>query len=102
MEIHKVKNYKVFARQLEEKTGCDIQISLMGKDHIHYQFNKMGLSLGVLCIDHGNASFAPFVTLDTAKDDQYINAENLPLFDDFVMLMKTFREMFVDDSEELV
>lgn len=102
MEVYKVKNYKVFAKQLEEKTGCDILIRLMGKDHTHYQFNKMGLSLGVLCIDHGNASFAPFVTLDTAKNDQYINAENLPLFDDFVMLMKTFREMFVDDSEEIV
>ena len=70
----------------------------MGKDHTHYQLNKMGISLGVLCIDKGEASFAPFVTHNTAIDDQYINAENLPLFDDFVELLLTFKDMFVDDN----
>lgn len=98
MEIYKVKNYKMFAKQLESKTGCNVEIKLMGKDHTHYQLNKMGISLGVLCIDEGEASFAPFVTHNTARDDQYINAENLPLFDDFVELLLTFKDMFVDDN----
>lgn len=99
MEIYKVKDYKVFANQLMDKTGCDVSIRLMGKNHTHYQFNKMGLSLGVLCVDDGEVSFAPFVTLDTAENDQYINAQNLPLFDDFVQLLTTFREMFVEEAE---
>jgi len=97
MEIYKVKNYKAFANQLEEQTGCNITIRLMGKNHTHYQLDKMGLSLGVLCVDNGEVSFAPFVTLDSAKNDQYINAENLPFFDDFVKVLSVFREMFVDD-----
>lgn len=99
MEIYKVKDYKVFANQLMDKTGCDVSIRLMGKNHTHYQLNKMGLSLGVLCVDNGEVSFAPFVTLDTAENDQYINAQNLPLFDDFVQLLTIFREMFVEEAE---
>ena len=96
MDIYKVKNYKAFATQLEEKTGCEVYIRLMGKNHTHYQLNKMGLSLGVLCIDDGEASFAPFVTLDSAKNEQYIAAQNLPLFDDFVELLTVFHDMFVE------
>ena len=92
MEIYKVKNYKVFATQLEDRTGCEVLIRLIGKDHTHYQLNKMGL-----CVDNGDVSFAPFVTLDSAKNEQYISAQNLPLFDDFVELLTVFREMFVDE-----
>ena len=99
MEIYKVKDYKVFANQLMDKTGCDVSIRLMGKNHTHYQLNKMGLSLGVLCVDKGEVSFAPFVTHETARDDQYINAQNLPFFDDFVQLLTVFREMFVEGVE---
>lgn len=101
MEIYKVKNYKAFAKQLEEKTGCNVTIQVIGKDHTHYQLNKMGISLGVLCVDQGEVSFAPFVTHNTARDSQYINAENLPLFDDFVSLLLTFRDMFVDDDVKI-
>lgn len=100
MEIYKVKDYKVFANQLAAKTGCDVSIRLMGKNHTHYQLSKMGLSLGVLCVDNGEISFAPFVTFDTAKNDQYINAQYLPLFDDFIQLLTIFREMFVEEAKE--
>ena len=86
MEIYKVKDYKVFANQLMDKTGCDVSIRLMGKNHTHYQLNKMGLSLGVLCVDKGEVSFAPFVTLDTAQND-------------FIQLLTVFREMFVEEAE---
>lgn len=97
MEIYKVKNYKVFANQLAERTGCEVLIRLLEKDHTHYQLNKMGLSLGVLCVNRGDVSFAPFVTLDSAKNEQYISAQNLPLFDDFVELLTVFHDMFVND-----
>lgn len=97
MEIYKVKDYKVFANELRERTGCNVIIKLMsGKDHVHYQLNKMGLSLGVLCVDRGEMSFAPFERLETAKNEQFINAQYLPLFDDFVNLLTVFREMFVE------
>lgn len=96
MDIYKVKNYKQFARELESKTKCEVKIKLLEKNHTHYQLNKMGLSLGVLCICNGEVSFAPFVTLDTARDDQYIDAQYLPLFDDFVELLKVFRDIFVE------
>ncbi len=101
MEIYKVRNYKAFAKQLEEKTGCNIAIRLMGRNHTHYQLDKMGLPLGVLCVKDGEASFAQFATLDSATNDQYINAENFPIFDDFVTLLMTFREMFVDESDDV-
>lgn len=68
-----------------------MSIRLIGKNHTHYQLNKMGLSLGVLCVDKGEVSFAPFVAHETARDDQYINAQNLPLFDDFIQLLTVFR-----------
>lgn len=98
MEIYKVKNYKVFADQLKKTTGCDVSIKLIAKNHTHYQLNKMGLSLGVLCVDNGEVSFAPFVTHETAKDDQYINVQNFPLFDDFVQLLTVFHSLFVDEE----
>lgn len=98
MEIYKVKNYKALAMELEKNTGCSVNIKLMGRDHTHYQLSKMGLSLGVLCIDRGEVSFAPFVTHESARDDMYINACNLPMFDDFIQLLTVFREMFVSES----
>lgn len=97
MEIFKVKDYKRFADHLEEKTGCEVAIRLLGKNHTHYQLDKRGLSLGVLCVDNGELSFAPFVTHETAQNDQYINAKYIPLFDDFIELLGTLREMFVEE-----
>ena len=59
MEIFKVKDYKRFADSLEDNTGCVVTIRLIGKNHTHYQLDKRGLSLGVLCVDKGELSFAP-------------------------------------------
>lgn len=101
MEIIKVKNYKTFADFLTKKTGCDVLIRIMGTDHYHYQINKRGLSLGVLCIDKGVPSFAPFETLDSAKNDQYINIQFAPMFEDLTELFKVFGEIFVDNNVEI-
>lgn len=98
MEIYKVKDYKKFADDLRNKTGCDVKINIIGKDHTHYQLDKMGLSLGVLCVNKGEVSFAPFETHETAKNDQYINVQYFPLLDDFVELLAAFREMFVSED----
>lgn len=96
MEIYKVKNYKKFADELKEKTECSVEVKIIGRDHFHYQISKDGLSLGVLCIDEGEASFAPFVTHETVKNDNYLNLQFLPLFDDFVSLLSVFKDMFVE------
>ncbi len=100
MEIIKVKNYKVFAENLKKKTGCNVTIQIMNdRDHYHFQLDKDGISLGVLCLDQGEASFAPFVTLDTAEDDQYINVKYMPMLGDFISVLKVFDEMFVCEEE---
>lgn len=96
MEIYKVKNYKKFADELKVKTRCDVDVKIIGQDHFHYQLSKDGLSLGILCIDEGDASFAPFVTHETARNDNYLNLQFLPLFDDFVSLLSVFKDMFVE------
>lgn len=100
MEIMRVKNYKTFADMLKMKTGCDIDIELQDrKNHIHYQLIKDGISLGVLCIDEGEASFAPFATHDTEDYDQYINVQYMPMLDDFIKVLKVFSELFVCEEE---
>ena len=95
MEIMKVKNYKVFSETLKKKTGCEVSIKILDKDHFHFQLNKDGISIGVLCINQGEASFAPFVTLETANNDQYINVQYMPMLDDFIAVLKVFNELFV-------
>ena len=99
MEIMKVKNYKVFAETLKKKTDCEVNIEVLEKDHIHYQLSKDGISLGILCINKGEASFAPFVTHKTAKNDQYINVQYMPMLEDFIAVLKVFDELFVCEEE---
>lgn len=98
MEIVKVKNYKAFAETLEKETNCKVNIKLMGKNHIHYELSKDGISLGVLCLNDDEASFAPFVTHETAKDSQYISVQYMPMLDDFIAVLKVFGRMFVCDE----
>ena len=95
MQIMKVKNYKAFSETLKKKTGCEVSIEILDKDHFHFQLNKDGISIGVLCINQGEASFAPFVTLETANNDQYINVQYMPMLDDFIAVLKVFNELFV-------
>lgn len=99
MEIMKVKNYKAFAEKLKVKTGCDVNIKIIGTNHEHYQLSKDGISLGVLCVDKGEVSFAPFVSHETAQNDQYINVRYMPMLDDFIVVLKVFGELFVCEEE---
>lgn len=100
MKIMKVKNYKTFAEMLKSKTGCEVNIKLMGADHVHYQLIKDGISIGVLCVDKGEASFAPFVSHETVQNDQYINIQYMPMIDDFIKVLRVFAEIFVCETEE--
>lgn len=98
MDIIKVKNYKTFAETLEAATGCDVLIKLMGnKNHVHYQLNKKGISVGVLCIDDGEATFAPFVNLENAQNCQFISMQYMPMMSDFIKVLEVFGEMFVTE-----
>ena len=99
MEIMKVKNYKTFSETLKAQTGCDVNIKLMtGKEHIHYQLTKDGFPMGVLCVDKGDVSFAPFVTHETAQNEQYISVQYMPMLDDFIVVLKAFHTMFVTND----
>ena len=95
----KVKNYKVFADMFRRKTGCDVNIKILGANHEHYQLSKDGISLGVLCIDNGEMSFAPFVSHETAQNDQYINVKYMPMLDDFITVLRVFEELFICEEE---
>ena len=103
-DFKRVNNYVEFAKMLEQKTGCSVKIKIMnGAEHIHYQLNdKYDVSLGVLCIDKGVATFAPFVTHETAQNEQYINVQYMVMFDEFAKLLGTFKNIFVtsEKSEE--
>ena len=102
-DIKKVKNFRGFGELLEKETGCDITIQLMDGDgsHTHYQFNdRFGMTLGVLCVDDGYASFAPFETLDSADDNQYINISHLTQIDDFMNVLSVLGKIFIADVNE--
>ena len=99
MKIMTVKNYKTFAEMLRQQTSCTIDIKVLERDHIHYQLNKDGISLGVLCINKGEASFAPFVTHENAQNNQYISVQYMPMIDDFIKVLKVFADIFVDNEE---
>lgn len=102
-QIDRVKNYKQFADVLRAKTGCkNIEIKVMDRngEHVHYQIkDKDGLPLGVLCIDKGYASFAPFVTFDNVCDEQYVSVTYMTQVEEFTNLLKVFKEMFVVDYD---
>lgn len=98
MEVVKFKNYKVFAEELKEKTGCDsVEIKIMTtNNHYHFQLNKMGIAIGVVCYDNGNISFAPFVSHDTAHNEQYIAMNKFPMLEELIATMTTLRDMFME------
>lgn len=99
MEIKQVKNYKHFADFLKTKTGCAITIKIIGNNHYHYQMNKDGISLGVLCVNNGIGSFAPFATLENVTNDQYINVCYMPMLDDLINVFNVLSEIFICDEE---
>ena len=97
MEIYKVKDYKKFSEELKMKTGCQVSVQVIGKNHFHYQLSVDGMNLGVLCIENGEATFAPFVGHETARNDNYLNLSFLPLYEEFTSLLAVFKSMFVED-----
>lgn len=107
MEIKKIKNYRTFAEELKTKTGCDVKIKILSdsnnhlanqplREHYHYELRKDGFPLGILCCDDGYISFAPFATFENVTDSQYINVYYMPMFDEFINILKIFQEMFVE------
>ena len=96
-EIKKVENYRQFAEFLEKETGCSIIVELRNREgtHVHFQINdRFGMSLGVLCVDTGDASFAPFEALQSVEDNQFINT-NLT-FRDITTVKKVFKKKLMN------
>lgn len=98
MEVVKFKNYKAFAEELKTKTGCDnVNIKLMsGNNHYHFQLDKMGVPIGIVCYDNGNISFAPFVSHETAHNEQYISMNKFPMLEELIGTMVVLRDMFME------
>lgn len=102
-EIKQIADYRQLAKILEAEVDCSVKIKIMGSgtSHIHYQINdKYDMALGILCIDNGNVSFAPFVTHENAENNQYINVQYMAQFDDFIKLLRIFKKMFVVEQEQ--
>lgn len=99
--IKKVKNYRQFAELLEKETGCRVTIKPMNEDgtHTHYQLDdRFGMTIGVLCVDDGYASFAPFETLQSVADNQYISISHLTQIDDFTKVMSVLGNIFITNE----
>lgn len=97
MEVVKFKNYKKFAEELKEKTNCDdVNIKILENNHYHFQLNKMGIAIGIVCYDNGKISFAPFVNHDTVHNEQYISMNKFPMLEELIATMAALRDMFME------
>ena len=98
MEVVKFKNYKKFAEELKEKTGCDnVNIKIMnGNNHYHFQLNKMGIAIGIVCYDNNVITFAPFADHETVHNEQYISINKFPMLEELIATMNVLRDMFME------
>lgn len=96
MEIIKIKNYNKMAAELAETTGLTVNPGVISRNHIHYEFKKGNMAVGVLCMNGDELSFAPLTSDGKAENSQYINFSRLPDFklvaDLMVALMGKFME----------
>lgn len=82
MKIKKTKDYRAFGDYLSNISGCDITIEIMNeKNHVHFQFKKEGIPLGILCINEDEIVFAPFE----------------PFLNDLAGLITIFGEVFIEN-----
>ena len=99
-KVNKIKSYKKFADSLKQETGFNIKTDIVEHNHFHFQFtDSYGLSLGVLCVNDGNLSFAPLVTLESAQNGEYIDFDKLPQFGDLSKLFTIFESLFLENEE---
>lgn len=96
IEIKKVKDHKVFAEKLAKNTECNVRIKVIGKNHVHYEFGKSGVALGILCIDNGTPSFAPLKSFSTVTNDSFVSGEYFSFFDNFSLILNELSSIFVD------
>lgn len=96
MEIIKIKNYNKMADELAEATGLTVNPRVIGRNHVHYEFKKGNMAVGVLCMDDGELSFAPLVSDEKAANSQYINFSRLPDFKIVADLMISLMDKFVE------
>lgn len=96
MEIIKIKNYNKMADELSEATGLVVNPRVISKNHVHYEFKKGNMAVGVLCINEGELSFAPLTSDDKAANSQYISFSRLPDFKIVADLMIVLMGKFVE------
>jgi len=83
LNILKVKDYIEFGDKLKELTGCNVCYKIMRDDnHYHYELEKNGLTIGIVCYDKGKIRFAPFGTFSNCPNDRFIDFKFAPSFKD--------------------
>ena len=102
MEINKVKNYKDLGNKFKKITKCDeVKILVMsGNNHYHFGMVKDGMPVATICYDNGNIAVTPFTAVEDSRTEAglWINANKLPIFDDFVVLMKGLMDLVVEEE----
>ena len=101
MEIKTIKNYKDLADKFKEITKCDeVKISIIKDNHYHFGMIKDGLTIATICYDKGYLSVLPFAKVEDShnESDAWLNANKLPIFDDFVILMNGLKEIVVETT----
>ena len=92
---------KAYYTKAEQQTLLSLEYMIKSHEenlpnHVHYEFKKGNMAVGVLCMDDGELSFAPLASDDKAANSQYINFSRLPDFkivaDLMVALMSKFME----------
>ena len=101
MEIKRIKNYKDLADKFKEITKCDeVKIAIISSNSNHYHFGmlKDGLPIATICYDNGDLSVLPFTRVEDSNNssDAWLNANKLPIFDDFTILMNGLRDLAVE------
>ncbi len=96
MEVIKIKDYNKMADELATASGLVVNPRVISRNHIHYEFKKGNMAVGVLCMDEGVLSFAPLVSDDKAANSQYISFTRLPDFKIVADLMVVLMGKFVE------
>jgi hypothetical protein len=92
--IKKKANYIEFGNKILEMSGCKGTYEIIGENHFHYELNKNGMVIGILCYDNGDLSFAPFKSFkDRGINNCYISFDLVPSFKDFTETLTKLGEL---------
>jgi len=95
LNVKRQEDYKRFAENLRELTGCEVEVKIMGQNHFHFGLiSKEGIPIIIICWDKEVLSFAPFRKLsDDVANVEYINMCIAPNIDDFCNVLQVLKKI---------